>query len=132
MNIDRTKLDKRTYVDNSKNDDCIGFEEVDISQNTDLQQPMNDTSQAGQFPVSAHGESIDSGLFLATGYDNLADLNEANIVKKEFDSLDEAYDFYVYYARSVGFGVCKGDTSLNRSRVVTRRVFFLQQGWSKT
>ena len=42
----------------------------------------------------------------------------------EFESDEKAYDFYVKYARCIGFGVQKADVTHNKNGNMIRRNFF--------
>ncbi|XP_020963978.1 protein FAR1-RELATED SEQUENCE 11-like [Arachis ipaensis] len=47
-----------------------------------------------------------------------------DIINQTFETLDAAYNLYVSYARCVGFGVHKGDTTHEKDGTQCRRRFF--------
>ncbi|RYQ95560.1 hypothetical protein Ahy_B08g090897 [Arachis hypogaea] len=47
-----------------------------------------------------------------------------DIINQTFETSEAAYNLYVRYARCVGFGVCKGDTTRGKDGTQCRRRFF--------
>ncbi|MED6185930.1 hypothetical protein PIB30_118569 [Stylosanthes scabra] len=65
----------------------------------------------------------------ATMFKNKGELSKEEVLRMEFDTHEKAYDFYVSYAKSVGFGVRKGDLSRDDDgRLIRRRFFCNRQG----
>ena len=54
---------------------------------------------------------------------NAAELSATDLMNKEFNSDDKAYEMYVRYAKCVGFGVWKGDVTHDDSGQLIRCYF---------
>ena len=64
----------------------------------------------------------------ATEFKSVHDLSASDIMSMEFDSHEKAYEFYVKYARCVGFSVWQDDVGHDVKGNISRRYYVCSRG----
>ncbi|QHO56236.1 protein FAR1-RELATED SEQUENCE 5 [Arachis hypogaea] len=114
-------------VDDDKGDgvEHVVHDKSDTMEHADDDDSDDSSSDSGDDDLQEdQGKGNDvSHMEEATMFKNKAELSKEEVLKMVFDTHEKAYDFYVSYAKCVGFSVRKGDVARDDDGKLIRRRF---------